>query len=178
MDLYIGPQLRRPKTLPSEAICHPALKRTPQEKTASLSNAIRIYMCTSTHIFTYIYIYIHVYIYIERERSDCIYVFADAMVVSVSGPWPCSCYVRDLIEIRTIHNNTRQTIKPIYKYIAKQINTYETCAQDHVLHDIHIYIYIYYISADPFRFESVGYPFHQHIDIPPKCSPRVTKWTP
>jgi len=40
------------------------------------------------------------------------------------------------------------------------------------------YIYIYYISTDPFRFESVGYPFHQHIDIPPKCSPRVTKWTP
>ena len=114
--------------------------------------------CVLPHTYLHIYIYIHVYIYIERERSDCIYVFADAMVVSVSGPWPCSCYVRDLIEIRTIHNNTRQTIKPIYKYIAKQINTYETCAQDHVLHDIHIYIYILYIRR-PFQIRECGIPF-------------------
>ena len=120
-----------------------AQKNTTREnrKLEQCNSHLHVYF--HTHI--YIYIYIHVYIYIERERSDCIYVFADAMVVSVSGPWPCSCYVRDLIEIRTIHNNTRQTIKPIYKYIAKQINTYETCAQDHVLHDIHIYMYIYII---------------------------------
>ena len=58
------------------------------------------------------------------------------------------------------------------------MNTYEKCAQEHVLHGIHIYIYIYiymymyiyiyYISADPIRFESVGYPFHEHINIPSK----------